>query len=191
LPRCHSLVLGLSLVCSLALAARTGALQDDALHAQLLRLSQRRIFFGQQSVGVNLLEGVREIAERFTDVRLNVAEVPGNAALAATFAHPFIPENGNPALKLQSFERALCSGIGSGADVAFLKFCYADFSPGTDARGLFARYQATLSAAQQVSAHDLRARHRPSHRRAGWSQGRPGATSRARSRRPAGERKAR
>jgi hypothetical protein len=144
----------LSLVCGLALAARTDASQDDALHAQLLRLSQRRIFFGHQSVGMNLLDGVREIAGRFSDVGLRVAEVPGSAGLAAgTFAHAFIPENGNPALKLQSFERALSSGIGSGADVAFLKFCYADFSPGTDARGLFAEYQATLGALRSRYPH--------------------------------------
>jgi len=43
-----------------ALAVRGDASQD----AELVRLSQRRIFLGRQSVGVNLLEGVREIAAR-------------------------------------------------------------------------------------------------------------------------------
>src|SRR6267378_986888 len=94
----------LSLVCGVALAARTDASHDDALHAQLLRLSQPRIFFGHQSVGMNLLDGVREIAASFSDVGLRVAAVPGSAGLAAgTLAHAFIPENSNPALKLESF----------------------------------------------------------------------------------------
>jgi hypothetical protein len=47
-----------------ALAVRGDASQDAELRAELVRLSQRRIFLGRQSVGVNLLEGVREIAVR-------------------------------------------------------------------------------------------------------------------------------
>jgi len=142
----------LSLLGGLALAARADSSQDSALRSDLLRLSQRRIFFGHQSVGMNLLEGVREIAAGHPEVRLRVLEVSAGAeVLPGTFAHAFVPENGNPGLKLESFERALSSGIGSNADVALLKFCYADFSADTDARGLFARYQTALA--------DLRSRY--------------------------------
>jgi hypothetical protein len=137
----------LCLLCALAFAVRAAPSQDSGLGAQLLRLSQRRIFFGHQSVGMNLLDGVRELAARHADVGLRVVEVPAGADLpAGTFAHAFMPENGNPRLKLESFERALSSGIGSAADIAFLKFCYVDFSSGTDAPGLFAQYQAKLNA---------------------------------------------
>ncbi len=53
----------LSLLCALAFAVRAEPAQDDTEpRAQLLRLSQRRIFFGHQSVGMNLLDGVRELA---------------------------------------------------------------------------------------------------------------------------------
>ena len=135
----------LSLLCAMALAVRAGTSQDAVLHAQLARLSQRRIFFGHQSVGMNLLDGVREIAAGYPDVRLRVVESPaGPDPTPGTFAHAFIPENGNPVLKLESFERALSSDVTP--DIAFLKFCYVDFSTGTDARALFARYQATVSA---------------------------------------------
>jgi len=150
----HFQCLGLciSLWCALAIAAHADSMEDTDLRAQLQTLSRRRVFFGHQSVGMNLLEGVRELAALYPDIPLRVVEVTGSADLQpGTFAHAFLPENGNPALKLESFERALSSGIGSAADIALIKFCYADFSPVTDVSALFARYQTTLSA--------LRARH--------------------------------
>jgi hypothetical protein len=138
--------------CAIGFAARADPAQDGDLRAELLRLSERRIFFGHQSVGMNLLDGVRDIAARHPDVRFRVIDVSGDAHLApGSFGHAFMPENGNPGLKLESFERAISSGAGSAADIAFLKFCYVDFSSGTDAPGLFARYRRILN--------ELRTRH--------------------------------
>ena len=128
-------------------AVRAEPVQDPAVRGRLFRLSQLRIFFGHQSVGMNLLEGVREIAARHPEIPLRVSEVAGELP-ARTFGHAFMAENGKPELKLEGFERALSSGIGSVADVALLKFCYADFSRNTDPAALFARYQATLRALQ-------------------------------------------
>jgi hypothetical protein len=137
----------LSLLCAVAFAVRGDPAEDAELRAQLLRLSQRRIFFGHQSVGMNLIDGVSELAARYADVGLRVVEARAGADLPmGTFAHAFMPQNGNPRLKLESFERALSSGIGSAADIAFVKFCYVDFSSGTDAPALFAQYQAKLKA---------------------------------------------
>jgi hypothetical protein len=142
----------MSAACAIGFAARGDSAQDDELRAELLRLSERRIFFGHQSVGMNLLDGVRDIAARHPDVRFRVIDVSGDAHLApGSFGHAFMPENGNPGLKLESFERAISSGAGSAADIAFLKFCYVDFSSGTDAPGLFARYRRILN--------ELRTRH--------------------------------
>ena len=126
-----------------SLAVGAAAAPDSKMHEQLRRLARHRVFFGHQSVGMSLLEGVRETALRYPDVPLRVIEVSGDLP-ARTFGHAFLPANGEPELKLKSFERALASGIGSVADVAFLKFCYADFSVGTDSADLFARYQTTL-----------------------------------------------
>ena len=136
-----------SLLCAVAIAMRADPLQDAGLRSDLVRLSHRRIFFGHQSVGMNLLDGVREIAGRYPDVPFRVIEAPAGPELPqGSLAHAYMAENGNPDLKLESFDRALSSGIGSVVDVAFLKFCYIDFSSMTDAPRLFARYQATLSA---------------------------------------------
>jgi lysophospholipase L1-like esterase len=102
---------------------------DAALHADLERVAQRRIFFGHQSVGVNLLEGLAQLAasER---VPLHVADA-------------FIAENGDPLRKLQSFEEAMAQQP-KPVEVALMKFCYVDFTAETDASALFARYRATI-----------------------------------------------
>jgi hypothetical protein len=71
-PGCIGLCL--SLLCAGAFAARANPSRDAGLHADLLRLSQRRIFFGHQSVGMNLLDGVREISARYPDVRFRVID---------------------------------------------------------------------------------------------------------------------
>jgi lysophospholipase L1-like esterase len=113
-----------------ALAASAGARAADAqLHAELERIAQRQIFFGHQSVGVNLLEGLAQLAaaER---VPLHVADA-------------FIAENGDPLRKLQSFEQAMGQQP-KPVEVALMKFCYVDFTAETDASALFARYRATL-----------------------------------------------
>lgn len=127
------------------------AADDAGLRPELERVSRLRVFFGHQSVGVNLLDGLRDLAAR-EGVALRIAEVPSASGIPpGTFAHGFMPENGNPGLKLESFERAFRTDGAEEADVAFLKFCYVDFDQKSDVRAIFDRYQATLRALQ--SAH--------------------------------------
>jgi hypothetical protein len=143
---------GINVVTStlLALAAATadgivaGAYAADAgLRADLERIAQRRIFFGHQSVGVNLLDGIKNLAS-MEGVAVRVAEVPTAGGVGpATLGHALVAENGNPLKKLQSFEQALGQQP-TGLDVALVKFCYLDFTAETDAKALFARYRATV-----------------------------------------------
>jgi hypothetical protein len=140
----HALV-NLAIV-SIAMAASAGGpvAGDPALRAGLESLSRRTVFFGHQSVGGNILDGLRELAAR-EGVSLRILEVraPGGLPPGA-FGHALVPENGNPMKKLQSFEQAFATGLASGAEVAFLKFCYVDFPKGTDVTSVFARYQQGL-----------------------------------------------
>ncbi len=117
---------------------------EGRFKADFERVARIRVFFGHQSVGMNLLDGVRRLAEdERADFRVIETTDP-SALLPATIAHSFVAENGDPERKIASFERALDSGIGAVADVALLKFCYVDFGPSTDAASLFAKYQAML-----------------------------------------------
>jgi len=101
-----------------------------ALMALLLASSfpaaaEPRIYFGHQSVGANILQGVKELG-----VRLSIKA-------------EFLAENGDPLRKLQNFKAAV--GEGSRYDIALVKFCYVDVTADTDARALFERYRSTIA----------------------------------------------
>jgi len=87
-----------------------------------------RIYFGHQSVGANILQGVKEL-----HAKLDIKD-------------EFLADNGDPLRKLANFKAAV--GTGSHYDVALVKFCYVDVAADTDVRALFERYRATLAELQ-------------------------------------------
>jgi len=99
---------------------------DSQLHDQLERVAARRIYFAHQSVGANIIAGLKELA-RSEDVAL------------PRFSDSFVEENGAPLKKLQNFRAELAHR--PGVDVAILKFCYVDITADTDVRGLFEEYR--------------------------------------------------
>ena len=136
---------GIAIATALYFAGVARADDDSKLRADLQALARRRVYFGHQSVGVNIMGGLRQLAEE-QGVALQVEETrPGVGVPANTFGHGAVPENGDPLLKIASFERAFASGAAAGAEIALLKFCYVDFRPDTDVNFLFANYQAAIS----------------------------------------------
>jgi hypothetical protein len=137
----------LALAAAVALPSRAS---EGDVRAQLQVVAGRSIYFGHQSVGMNLIDGLRELSAE-QGVPLRVVEAKGTLDVpAAAFAHSYIAENGDPMRKLRSFAQAL-DGASAEPAVALMKFCFVDFRPDTDARALFAAYQETLAG--------LKARH--------------------------------
>ncbi|MGC3996252.1 MAG: SGNH/GDSL hydrolase family protein [Anaeromyxobacter sp.] len=141
--------LALAVVAVVAVSGDAAAADiDDRLKQDLRAASRLRIFFGHQSVGANVLDGVSDLS-RQAGVPLTVAQVDSAGGIAqAGLAHALVGGNGDPRSKLAAFERAL---EGAQVDVALVKFCYIDVDEKTDVAALFAEYQATLAR--------LRARH--------------------------------
>ena len=107
-------------------------------------LSTKRIFFGHQSVGENLLDGIEDLRNEGS-VRLRIAEVEGALGIGlGTLGHAAIPHNGAPFAKIESFRKAF-EGTGVPPDVALMKLCYVDFDESTDVDALFERYRRTLT----------------------------------------------
>jgi hypothetical protein len=121
---------------------------DADLGSQLQAVSRQRMFFGHQSVGKNILDGLDAIA-REAGVPLRIAE--RGSLSTPGLVHTFVGENQKPLSKIEAFRREIDEGAGRGAEIAFFKFCYVDFSPDSDVEQLFQAYR---------SAHeDLRRRH--------------------------------
>lgn len=113
--------------------------------AQWDALRQRRVFFGHQSVGDNIIDGLRQIAAAEGWPALNVAVVPTQGAPdGAALYHAAIGKNGDPISKINAFREALENGVGSRVDVAMMKFCFWDIRRDTDVDAVFTAYKRTL-----------------------------------------------
>jgi hypothetical protein len=113
--------------------------------AQLARLAGRFIYFGHQSVGCNLLEGVRAVQGGRRALRLVESTDPGALATPG-WVHSRLGQNGDPHGKLRAFQLLMDGGFGDRAELAFFKFCYVDFAGSVDPDALFASYRTTLAA---------------------------------------------
>ncbi len=109
-------------------------------------LSDKRIFFGHQSVGSDLLDGVRDLMATHPQIRLNVVTIERPDELSGPMlAHTRVGRNTDPQSKIDAFVKWIEGGVGDKADVAFFKFCYVDFAPETDVEALFASYAQTMA----------------------------------------------
>lgn len=107
-------------------------------------LLRRTVYFGHQSVGANIVDGVRDILKdnpqpAWMIVELEDAGTVGTPALV----HSWVGRNGLPVSKLDAFSDILRRSAGR-FDVALMKFCFVDFSEKTDVQDLFRRYVETF-----------------------------------------------
>ena len=102
-------------------------------------LQHKRIYFGHQSVGANIIEGVRDLG------RLNIVEsCRPEAFTIPALGHSTIGRNHEPRTKIDAFAEIL-GGLGNKLDMAFLKFCYVDVTEASDHAGLFDYYRQVLA----------------------------------------------
>ena len=92
----------------------------------LVALSNARIFFGHQSVGRNLLQGLSDLSEQAAvPLRVVKIENDGTGDQPGLF-HTDIGKNRDPLGKLSEFSRLVSIPGQKPYDVALLKFCYED-----------------------------------------------------------------
>ncbi len=139
----HDVIIALWAVVAIGAIDAVHADADVGLRTDMERIAHQRIFFGHQSVGVNLLDGVQQLSA-MAAVPVRVFETPTASGVETNgFGHTFVPRNGDPFLKLKSFEQAMGQQP-TGLDIALVKFCYVDITADTDVKALFARYRATI-----------------------------------------------
>lgn len=111
------------------------------------KLSQKKIYFGHQSVGNNILDGVRDVMKENPQIKLNLVETNSPADFTTPiFAHSSLGKNEDPKSKADAFAEFLDKGLGNKADIAFFKLCFVDVTAETDVNKLFGLYEANLSA---------------------------------------------
>ena len=129
--------------------SRSDSMQSDqkkVVEKSIDKLSGKKIFFGHQSVGVNIIDGIDDIFNQTSGKKLNLAETRNPADFGKPlFAHTKIGTNSDPSSKLADFEKIIVSGVGDKVDIAFFKFCYVDITAGSDLEKIFREYADTMS----------------------------------------------
>ena len=112
-------------------------------------LSKQRIFFGHQSVGYNILEGVQDVQKDHPEIKLAIEEVAEGAPIdKPQWAHAKVGQNRDPGLKMQAFDKRIRSNP-KPLDIAFLKLCYVDIMADTDVETLFQTYRQVFTALER------------------------------------------
>lgn len=108
-------------------------------------VQQEHVVFGHQSVGANLMDGVKELA---AEQNISLTITNDTTDRSVVFQHFLIGTNGDPNSKLQAFQQALEGGLAEKATVAEMKFCYLDFPNSVDPTQLAKSYIETMSRLQ-------------------------------------------
>jgi len=124
----------------------TGQTRPKGINEDMLKkVAAKKIYFGHQSVGYNILDGVNDILKNEPGIKINMVKTSDPSAFSsAVFAHDNVGLNDDPLSKLVDFERKLKQGIGNSADIAFFKFCYVDIIRGTDTERIFSEYKSAM-----------------------------------------------
>jgi hypothetical protein len=117
------------------------------LSAQDLQAAtKKKVFFGHQSVGYDIVQGIEDVLKENPAVAFPITEsAEAQVFSGPVLAHAPVGRNSDPASKINDFAQKIRAGVGDRADVAVLKFCYADFERNTDAAQVFAMYKAAIS----------------------------------------------
>lgn len=110
-----------------------------------LALSQKKIFFGHKSVGMNVIDGLKDVLRDRPSIKLEIRESADAAIFSApVFAHAPVGSNFAPQTKIDHFREIMHSGVGRAVDIAFYKFCFVDVGHSTDVMDLASNYADTL-----------------------------------------------
>jgi len=118
---------------------------DDVPREYWAKLAEKKVFFGHQSVGYNIIAGITDVINERDYIKLNIIEAREPAAFdQPVFAHSQVGMNTDPFSKIKRFGEIMDAGVGSKADMAFFKFCYVDIMRDSDLQKIFDGYSAAL-----------------------------------------------
>lgn len=122
------------------------------LRADLEKLASYSVFFGHQSVGKDIMQGLEELTARAGAGPKPVFYKKGDPVPAPPFfAHGPVGENRAPQSKLDRLCQLVDGDLAGKVDIAFVKLCYVDIDNGTDVKSLAKSYRDAVEG--------LKARH--------------------------------
>jgi hypothetical protein len=116
------------------------------IKADVEAAAKQRVLFGHQSVGVNILDGVRALADE-NNVKLTITESRSDHGKTPAIFQFMVGRNGDPLGKIKDFVSA--SSSFADIDVAMVKICYVDLNRNSDATAVAKTYADAIKDLQR------------------------------------------
>ena len=118
---------------------------DDVPREYWAKLAEKKIFFGHQSVGYNIIDGIADVMNERDYIKLNIVEGSEPTIFALpVLAHSQVGKNTDHVSKIRNFMNIMDTSAGGKIDIAFFKFCYVDIMRDSDPQEIFEDYSAAL-----------------------------------------------
>ena len=125
-------------------------MDDQAFRNNVQTIQGLRIYFGHQSVGRNILDGLRQLLIQTDAKGLNIVHLEDTTQLPGSFlAEGSVGRNSYPDTKCDGFAHTVRTRFGDSLNIAMMKFCYVDITAATDVKATFDKYRSTIDGLKQ------------------------------------------
>ena len=124
-------------VAFLGFSSESNAQEQAVSLTKAERAAKQRVLFGHQSVGENILSGVRTLADE-NNVKLTITESRSDRGKTPAIFQFMVGRNGDPLGKIKDFVST--SSSFADIDVAMVKICYVDLNRNSDATAVAKTY---------------------------------------------------
>lgn len=107
------------------------------------KLEKKKIFFGHQSVGYNIIKGIERDLGKDSPVHVINSKNPAEF-IGPGLYHAPIGQNVFPKSKIDEFVALMDGGLAEKTDIAGFKFCYADIRVESDIKEIFKDYTSQM-----------------------------------------------
>ena len=140
----------LALAAAFLIFSSPGYAEEQAVSltkADVEAAARQRVLFAHQSVGANILDGVRKLADE-NNVKLTITESRSDQGKTPAIFQFMVGRNGDPLGKIKDFVST--SSSFSDIDVALMKICYVDLNKSSDATAVAKTYADAIKTLQRA-----------------------------------------
>lgn len=142
------MVLSFLIICGTSTVFGGDSVKSEGSSAASVRdfvKADKKIYFGHQSVGLNMLDGLEQVLNGRNNGTMTIEKIDKDSNVSGpALYHSFIGYNEKTDSKLEDFHYYVESVFGGNLDVALMKFCYLDIEAYTDVDSLYDNYKATI-----------------------------------------------
>lgn len=115
---------------------------SETIQTDLTTLQTSRIFFGHQSVGQNIIDGIQDIFNKNPNHTFPILELATTENYPPGYLlHSAVGENTKLLSKCYDFKRIINDQLADKINIALLKFCYIDINKDSEVNELFNEYK--------------------------------------------------